>query len=224
MGGAWDVAKMKVPRRQRESCVSFRAEAQRRSRRIARFPTEGHSTGTTAIPHRPAYGGHPRGLTAAPLGITTPLANRKDGVVAYGVQQRVREIGVRVALGATSRDVLRLIVGRSIGFVATGALIGLLAALGLTRFMRGLLYGMTATDPLTLVLAVVALLGVATVVSYLPARRVARMDPVRALYDWTDRGEKNELESSSLLHRPGAVFLRVRSCDSALEGWGWKRG
>ena len=101
--------------------------------------------------------------------------------MAYGVQQRVREIGVRVALGATSRDVLRLIVGRSIGFVATGALIGLLAALGLTRFMRGLLYGMTATDPLTLVLAVVALLGVATVVSYLPARRVARIDPVRAL-------------------------------------------
>jgi len=122
MGGAWDVAKMKVPRRQRESCVSFRAEAQRRSRRIARFPTEGHSTGTTAIPHRPAYGGHPRGLTAAPLGITTPPANRKDGVVPYGVQQRVCEIGVRVALGATSGDVLRLIVGRSIGFVATGAL------------------------------------------------------------------------------------------------------
>jgi putative ABC transport system permease protein len=103
------------------------------------------------------------------------------GVVAYGVQQRVREIGVRVALGATSGDVLRLIVGRSIAFVATGALIGLLAALGLTRFMRGLLYGVTATDPLTLMLAVVTLLVVATVASYLPARRAARIDPVRAL-------------------------------------------
>jgi len=103
------------------------------------------------------------------------------GVVAYGVQQRVREIGVRVALGATPGDVLRLIVGRSIAFVATGALIGLLAALGLTRFMSGLLYGVTTTDPLTLALAVAALLAVATLASYVPARRAALIDPVRAL-------------------------------------------
>jgi ABC-type antimicrobial peptide transport system permease subunit len=103
------------------------------------------------------------------------------GVVAYGVQQRVREIGVRVALGATSADVLQHIVGRSIGFVSVGALIGLLAALGLTRFMSGLLYGVTATDPVTLSFAVATLLAVAALASYLPARRAVRIDPVRAL-------------------------------------------
>ena len=103
------------------------------------------------------------------------------GVVSYGVQQRVREIGVRVALGATSGDVLRLIVGRSIAFVTIGALIGLLGALGLTRFMSGLLYGVTSTDPATLALAVATLLAVTAAASYLPARRAARIDPVQAL-------------------------------------------
>jgi putative ABC transport system permease protein len=103
------------------------------------------------------------------------------GVVSYGVQQRVHEIGVRVALGASSGEVLRLIVGRSLRFVAVGALIGLLGALGLTRFMSGILYDVKATDPLTFSLSVATLLGVAFVASYLPARRATRIDPVRAL-------------------------------------------
>jgi hypothetical protein len=103
------------------------------------------------------------------------------GVVSYGVQQRVREIGVRVALGASSSDVLRLIVGRSLAFVFTGAMIGVVGALGLTRFMTGILYGVTAADPLTFSLAVVILLTVALFASYLPARRATRIDPVRAL-------------------------------------------
>jgi predicted permease len=103
------------------------------------------------------------------------------GVVSYGVQQRVHEIGVRVALGASSGEVLRLIVGRSLRFVAVGALIGLLGALGLTRFMSGILYDVRATDPLTFALSVATLLGVAFVASYLPARRATRIDPVRAL-------------------------------------------
>ena len=103
------------------------------------------------------------------------------GVVAYGVQQRVREIGVRVALGASSGDVLRLIVGRSMGFVSAGAAMGVLGAFGLTRFLSGILYQVAPSDPLTFTLAVLTLLGVALCASYLPARRATRIDPVRAL-------------------------------------------
>ena len=103
------------------------------------------------------------------------------GVVSYGVQQRVREIGVRVALGASSAEVLRLIVGRSLRVVALGTAIGVAGALGLTRFMSNLLYDVKASDPVTFALAVAALLGVAFVASYVPARRATRIDPVRAL-------------------------------------------
>jgi putative ABC transport system permease protein len=103
------------------------------------------------------------------------------GVVSYGVQQRVREIGVRVALGASSREVLRLIVGRSLKFVVAGALVGVAGAVALTRFMSTFLYEVTATDPLTFSLSVATLLGVAFVASYLPARRATRIDPIVAL-------------------------------------------
>jgi predicted permease len=103
------------------------------------------------------------------------------GVVAYGVQQRVREIGVRVALGASSGDVMRLIVGRSLAFVSAGAAIGVAGALGLTRFLTGILYDVKPGDPLTFALAVLTLLVVAFMASYLPARRATRIDPVRAL-------------------------------------------
>jgi ABC-type antimicrobial peptide transport system permease subunit len=103
------------------------------------------------------------------------------GVVANGVQQRVREIGVRVALGASSGDVMRLIVGRSLAFVSAGAAIGVAGALGLTRFLTGILYDVKPGDPLTFALAVLTLLVVAFMASYLPARRATRIDPVRAL-------------------------------------------
>jgi predicted permease len=103
------------------------------------------------------------------------------GVVSYGVQQRVREIGVRVALGASSGEVLKLIVGRSLRFVTTGAVIGVLGAFALTRFLTGILYEVKPTDPTTFSAAVMTLLGVAFVASYLPARRATRIDPVRAL-------------------------------------------
>jgi predicted permease len=103
------------------------------------------------------------------------------GVVSYGVQQRVREIGVRVALGASSGQVLQLIVGRSLRFAAGGAAIGVAGALGLTRFLSSILYDVKPTDPLAFSLAVATLLGVAFVASYLPARRATRIDPVRAL-------------------------------------------
>ncbi len=103
------------------------------------------------------------------------------GVVSYGVQQRVREIGVRVALGASSGEVLRLIVGRSLRFVALGTTIGVAGAFGLTRFLSGILYEVKPTDPAAFSAAVATLLGVALLASYLPARRATRIDPVRAL-------------------------------------------
>jgi predicted permease len=103
------------------------------------------------------------------------------GVVSYSVQQRVREIGVRVALGASSGEVLKLVVGRSLKFVTGGAVFGVLGAFALTRFLTGILYEVKPTDPTTLSAAVVTLLGVAFVASYLPARRATRIDPVRAL-------------------------------------------
>lgn len=103
------------------------------------------------------------------------------GVVSFGVQQRVREIGVRVALGASPREVLGLIVGRSLRFVGAGAIIGVVGARALTRFMSGLLYEVTAADPLTFSLAVFTLLAVALFAAYLPARRATRIDPVLAL-------------------------------------------
>lgn len=103
------------------------------------------------------------------------------GVVSYGVQQRGREIGVRVALGASSGAVLRLVVGRSLRFAVGGAVLGVLGAIGLTRFLSSILYEVKATDPITFALAVLALLAIALIASYLPARRATRIDPVRAL-------------------------------------------
>jgi predicted permease len=103
------------------------------------------------------------------------------GVVSYGVQRRVRELGVRIALGAQRRDVIRLVVGRSLRFVIIGAVVGVLGAIGLTRFLSSALFGVTATDPLTFGLAVAVLLGIALLASYLPARRATRIDPAVAL-------------------------------------------
>jgi putative ABC transport system permease protein len=103
------------------------------------------------------------------------------GILAYGVEQRTREIGVRVALGAGNREIFRLIVGQGMGLAAVGLLLGVPAALALTRLMRGVLTGVTSTDPLTYVAVVVVLGSSALLASYLPARRATRVDPLDAL-------------------------------------------
>lgn len=103
------------------------------------------------------------------------------GVLAYLVAQRRREIGVRLALGATAADVLRLVVGRGLVLAVVGVAIGLVGALVLTRFMQGVLYGVTATDPLTFFAVAVGLLAVAILASWLPARRAASVDPAVAI-------------------------------------------
>ena len=103
------------------------------------------------------------------------------GVLAYLVNQRRREIGVRIALGAQSGDVLRMVVGRGLLLGLTGVTLGVLGALALTRFMRGVLYGVGSTDPATFAMVAVALLGVAVIASWIPARRAAKVDPAVAL-------------------------------------------
>ncbi len=103
------------------------------------------------------------------------------GVLSYAVEQRRREIGIRMALGAQPGRVLRLIVGQGVGLAAAGAVLGLGGAWLLTRAMNSLLFDVTPTDPLTFVAVPAVIATVALIASYIPARRAMRLDPVSAL-------------------------------------------
>ncbi|MGH9545346.1 MAG: ABC transporter permease [Terriglobales bacterium] len=103
------------------------------------------------------------------------------GVMAYLVSRRTREIGVRVALGARPRDVLAMILGQGLRTVFIGAVIGVASSLAVTRAMQSLLFGVTATDPLTIAAVVFLLVSVALLACYIPARRAAKVDPMVAL-------------------------------------------
>jgi putative ABC transport system permease protein len=103
------------------------------------------------------------------------------GVMAYSVSRRTREIGVRVALGAATRDVLRMILGQGLRTILIGVAVGFAGALVLTRAVESLLFGVTATDPLTFGSVTVLLVGTAVLACYIPARRAAKIDPMVAL-------------------------------------------
>ena len=103
------------------------------------------------------------------------------GVISYGVSQRTREIGVRVALGAQRRDVIGLIVRQGMSLAAIGIAVGLVGAFGMTRVVRTLLIGVSPTDPLSFVSVALFLAGVALLASVIPARRATEVDPIVAL-------------------------------------------
>jgi len=103
------------------------------------------------------------------------------GVISYSVSQRTREIGVRMALGAARRDVNRLVLQEGLPLILAGLALGLVAALGLTRLMAALLFGVSPIDPVTFASVSVTLAAIALLASYLPARRAAGLDPTEAL-------------------------------------------
>jgi ABC-type antimicrobial peptide transport system permease subunit len=102
------------------------------------------------------------------------------GVLAYLVSSRQREIGVRIALGASRRAVLGMVVRRGLAMAATGTVIGIAVAVLLTRYLRDVLFGVTPTDPLTYGVVALAMLVVAALASTVPARRAATVDPAIA--------------------------------------------
>jgi len=103
------------------------------------------------------------------------------GVIAFGVSQRTREIGIRVALGASRGSVLRLVVGQGVGLAAIGGVLGLVGALAATRVLRSMLFGVAPSDPVTLVSIVLVLVASVIVASWIPARRAASVHPAEAL-------------------------------------------
>jgi putative ABC transport system permease protein len=103
------------------------------------------------------------------------------GVISYLVTQRTREIGIRMALGAESGNVLLMVVGQSLRFIVTGVVIGLTASVTLAGVLSSLLFGVTARDPVSLSVASLLLTAVSLLACYIPARRAAKIDPIVAL-------------------------------------------
>jgi len=103
------------------------------------------------------------------------------GVLAYAVTQRTREIGIRMALGAERWNVMGLVMGQSAALIALGIALGLAGAAAFTRYLDTMLFGLTPRDPATFVTVSLTLAAIATLASYVPARRATRVDPLVAL-------------------------------------------
>src|SRR5205085_6592002 len=104
-----------------------------------------------------------------------------SGVMAFLVSQRTREIGIRMALGAQSNDVLKMVLGHALKMVCLGLAAGFVGAVAGSRVMRSILFNMPAVDPATFVLVALVFMGVALVASYIPAYRATQVDPLIAL-------------------------------------------
>jgi putative ABC transport system permease protein len=104
-----------------------------------------------------------------------------SGVVAYSVSQRTREIGIRIALGASAQDVVRMVLSNATRLSVAGVVLGVVSAYGTTRILSSMVYGVTTHDPWSFAGACAVLLGIAFIASYAPARRAARVDPVISL-------------------------------------------
>ncbi|MGA8072018.1 MAG: FtsX-like permease family protein, partial [Candidatus Acidiferrales bacterium] len=103
------------------------------------------------------------------------------GLVSYAVSRRIREIGIRMALGADGRDVMKLILGQALRPVVIGALIGVVCCAGVSRIFSSLLFGVSPLDPISFVMVPVFLICVAGLACYVPVRRAMRVDPMVAL-------------------------------------------
>jgi putative ABC transport system permease protein len=130
---------------------------------------------------------HPR-FRAILLGSFACLALLLTAIGIYGmlsesVSHRTREIGIRMALGAEPRDVLRLVIKQGLVLMLAGAVLGVVAALAVNRFLTSMLYGVKPTDPVTLVAVLLMLVVVVVLASYFPARRATKVDPMVALRD-----------------------------------------
>ena len=103
------------------------------------------------------------------------------GVIAYLVTQRCKEIGIRLALGATRANILRVILGGTLKLTAAGIATGVLGAFFVAQFLKTILFGVTVHDPFTFIIVPACLVAIALIAGYLPARRATRVDPVRSL-------------------------------------------
>jgi len=103
------------------------------------------------------------------------------GMLSYAVAQRTREIGLRMTLGAQRTDVMRLVIGHGMKLAIAGVILGLIASFALTRTMKTLLFGVSATDPVTFGLITLVLVVVALLACWIPARRATRVNPIEAL-------------------------------------------
>jgi putative ABC transport system permease protein len=103
------------------------------------------------------------------------------GLLSYSVAQRTGEFGIRLALGARSRDILRMVIGQGLRLVVIGLMVGMAASLALSHFLEKLLFGVSATDPFTFAVAALLLTVIAVFACWIPARRATKVDPIVAL-------------------------------------------